>query len=49
MKGFERKDLLFSLCGLNCGLCPMKLDRHCPGCGGGQPVLQNCEMQPGAW
>lgn len=35
MKGFERKDLLFSLCGLNCGLCPMKLDGYCPGCGGG--------------
>ena len=33
MKGFEREDLLFSLCGLNCGLCPMKLDGYCPGCG----------------
>lgn len=35
MKGFQREDLWFSLCGLNCGLCPMKLDGHCPGCGGG--------------
>lgn len=35
MKGFTREDLLFSLCGLNCGLCPMKLDGYCPGCGGG--------------
>ena len=25
MKGFEREDQLFSLCGLNCGLCSMHL------------------------
>ena len=35
MKNFKRDDLLFSLCGLNCGLCPMQLDHYCPGCGGG--------------
>lgn len=35
MKGFERSDLMFSLCGLNCALCTMKLDGYCPGCGGG--------------
>ncbi len=35
MKGFYRKDLSFSLCGLNCALCAMKLDGYCPGCGGG--------------
>ncbi len=35
MKGFEREDQLFSLCGLNCGLCPMKIGGYCPGCGGG--------------
>lgn len=35
MKNFERNDLLFSLCGLNCALCTMKLDGYCPGCGGG--------------
>lgn len=35
MKNFERTDLLLSLCGLNCGLCPMHLGKHCPGCGGG--------------
>lgn len=35
MKNFKRKDLSFSLCGLNCELCPMKLGKHCPGCGGG--------------
>lgn len=36
LKGFERSDLIFSLCGLNCGLCPMRVDGHCPGCGGGE-------------
>ncbi|MEQ2439371.1 DUF3795 domain-containing protein [Solibaculum intestinale] len=36
MKGFDRKDLLFSLCGLNCGLCSMHLGGYCPGCGGGE-------------
>ena len=36
MKNFHRKNLLFSLCGLNCGLCPMKLGAYCPGCGGGE-------------
>lgn len=35
MKNFKRNNLLFSLCGLNCGLCPMYLDNYCPGCGGG--------------
>ena len=36
MKGFVRDDLLLSLCGLNCGLCVMRIDGHCPGCGGGE-------------
>ncbi len=35
MKNFERNNLMFSLCGLNCALCTMKLDDYCPGCGGG--------------
>lgn len=35
MKNFDRADLSFSLCGLNCTLCTMKLDGYCPGCGGG--------------
>lgn len=35
MKQFVRYDLQFSLCGLNCALCTMKLDGYCPGCGGG--------------
>lgn len=41
MKGFERSDLSFSLCGLNCGLCPMKLGGHCGGCGNGN---QSCRI-----
>ncbi|WP_295581004.1 DUF3795 domain-containing protein [uncultured Oscillibacter sp.] len=35
MKGFVREDQWFSLCGLNCGLCTMRLGGYCPGCGGG--------------
>ena len=41
MKGFVRKDTLFSLCGLNCGLCSMHLGGHCPGCGEGS---QSCKL-----
>lgn len=43
MKGFSRGDQLLSLCGLNCGLCPMKIDGYCPGCGGG-PGNQSCSI-----
>lgn len=41
MKGFERKNLWFSLCGLNCGLCTMRLGGHCGGCGNGN---QSCKI-----
>ena len=41
MKGFERKNQLLSLCGLNCGLCPMFLGKHCGGCGNGN---QSCKI-----
>ena len=41
MKGFERKNQFFSLCGLNCGLCPMLLGNHCGGCGNGN---QSCKI-----
>ena len=41
MKGFERKNQLFSFCGLNCGLCPMFLGNHCGGCGNGN---QSCKI-----
>ena len=49
MKDFRRDNLLFSLCGLNCGLCPMNLNQHCPGCGGGEGnqscSLAKCSLQ----
>ena len=41
MKGYERKNQLFSLCGLNCGLCPMLLRNYCGGCGNGN---QSCKI-----
>ena len=41
MKNFTRTDLWFSLCGLNCGLCPMLLGGHCGGCGNGN---QSCKI-----
>ncbi len=41
MKGFERKNQLFSLCGLNCGLCPMFIGKYCGGCGHGN---QSCKI-----
>ena len=49
MKGFVRKDPLFSLCGLNCGLCSMHLGGHCPGCGEGSQScrLARCSMGRG--
>ena len=43
LKDFVRDNLWFSLCGLNCGLCPMKLDGHCTGCGGGEGN-QSCKI-----
>lgn len=43
MNDFSRKNQLFSLCGLNCGLCPMQLGGYCPGCGGG-PGNQPCAI-----
>lgn len=52
MKDFVREDLRFSLCGLNCGLCPMQLDGHCPGCGGGAGnqscKIARCSLEHGA-
>ena len=43
MKGFNRQNQLCSLCGLNCGLCPMFLNKNCPGCGGGEGN-QSCRI-----
>ncbi len=41
MKEFKRENMLLSLCGLNCGLCPMFLGKHCGGCGNGN---QSCKI-----
>lgn len=49
MKDFTRDNQFFSLCGLNCGLCPMSLDGRCPGCGGGEGnqscAIARCSMR----
>lgn len=49
MKGFNRTNLSFSLCGLNCGLCTMRLDGYCSGCGGGDGnqscAIAKCSLQ----
>ena len=49
MQEFKRDNPLFSLCGLNCGLCTMRLGGHCPGCGqGNRPCkVARCAMQRG--
>ena len=49
MDNFKRDNPLFSLCGLNCGLCTMRLGGHCPGCGqGNRPCkVARCAMQRG--
>lgn len=49
MKGFERKNQLLSLCGLNCGLCPMFLGSHCGGCGKDSPSckIARCSLEHG--
>ena len=51
MKNFNRSYTLFSLCGLNCGLCTMHLDNYCPGCGGGAGnqscAIARCSQQNG--
>lgn len=41
MQDFKRTNLLFSLCGLNCGLCSMQLGGHCGGCGNAN---QSCKI-----
>ena len=49
MKGFERNNRLLSLCGLNCGLCPMLLGGHCGGCGSGNQscAIARCSLEQG--
>lgn len=50
MKGFERKDPWLSLCGLNCGLCPMLWGKYCGGCGNGNQscAIARCSLEQGA-
>ena len=51
MKGFIRTEKRFSLCGLNCALCPMQLGGFCPGCGGGEGnqscAIARCSLERG--
>ncbi len=49
MKGFKRENQLLSLCGLNCGLCPMFLGKHCGGCGNGNQScrIAKCSLEHG--
>lgn len=49
VKGFQRKNQLLSLCGLNCGLCPMYLGNYCGGCGNGNQScrIARCSLEHG--
>ena len=49
MKGFQRNNPYFSLCGLNCKLCPMNLSGHCGGCGFGNQscFIARCSLAHG--
>lgn len=49
MDDFKRENPMFSLCGLNCGLCSMRLGGHCPGCGQGNRPCKaaRCGMEHG--
>ena len=43
---FNRTDGLFSLCGLNCALCPMQIRGECSGCFNGSTCSQTCPIAP---
>ncbi len=43
---FERTDGLFSLCGLNCGLCGYRLQGNCSGCFKGSSCAATCPRVP---
>ncbi len=43
---FNRTDGLFSLCGLNCGLCPMQIRGECSGCFNGSTCYTTCPLAP---
>ncbi len=38
----DRTDTLFSMCGLNCGLCPMQVRGECGGCLSGTLCYKSC-------
>lgn len=46
VKGFERSNGLFSLCGLNCGLCGFRLKGKCNGCFKESFCAAVCPMAP---
>lgn len=43
---FKRSDSLFSLCGLNCSLCPSYVRGNCPGCREGSHCALICSFVP---
>lgn len=43
---FLRNDKLFSLCGLNCSLCPILVSGNCPGCQEGSHCASVCPFVP---
>lgn len=45
-KEFKRDDLLFSLCGLNCSLCPMFVHKSCTGCIKDSMCYNICDIVP---
>lgn len=45
-KEFKRSDNLLSLCGLNCSLCPMFIEKRCSGCCEGSTCYLTCEISP---
>lgn len=50
MKSFSRDNLYLSLCGLNCGLCTMRIGGHCHGCGCGEQhscAIARCSVTQG--
>ncbi len=46
LEHFNRTDDLFSLCGLNCGLCGYRLQGNCNGCFKDSPCAKTCPMAP---
>lgn len=46
IKNFIRTDNQFSLCGLNCSLCPMQIRGECPGCFKESFCAQMCTIAP---